>query len=154
VQVSRTQKLRLGLLIVSGFVILTVAFLFLWQPTPQLRLHTCLFRGDGLQDGARVTISGINVGHVEKVRVQPQDKACPVAVGMALSVKYELKVPADSLVDVSRDGLLGETYLDIDVRHAVLPAVKNGGLLPSRFPEQPLPSPGQTIEKAADMLKK
>lgn len=129
-----------------------LAVLFLVRPAPQLTLHTCLFRGDGLQEGALVAISGINVGRVERIRVQPQDKACPVAVKMALRANYELMIPADSLVDVSRTGLLGETSLNIDVRHAVLPAVKDGGQLPGQFSGQPSPASG--VGKAPELLKK
>jgi ABC-type transporter Mla subunit MlaD len=51
---------------------------------------------------------------------------------MELRTSYELKIPNDSVVSTATAGILGETYLVIDVSAASGPPIKSGGQLPSK----------------------
>lgn len=103
---------------------------------PKLVVNTCWQDADGLRTGAKVRIAGVDVGFARVVRAQPQERACPVAVEMAFTTDYELKIPADSVVSTATAGILGETLLDIDVSQASGRPIVNRGLLPSRQQEK------------------
>jgi ABC-type transporter Mla subunit MlaD len=60
------------------------------------------------------------------------DKTCPGSVVMELRTPYELKIPSDSVASTATAGILGETYLEIDVTQASGPPISNGGQLPSK----------------------
>ena len=51
---------------------------------------------------------------------------------MELQTHYELKIPEDSVASTATAGILGETYLDIDVSAASGPPIVSGGRLPSK----------------------
>jgi len=107
-----------------------------WLPKlsfgPKLRLGTCFQDVNGLRAGAKVRLAGVDVGAIRNVRARPTDRACPGAVEMELRTPYELKIPQDSVASIATAGVLGETYLEIDVSGASGPPIQTGGQLPSR----------------------
>jgi hypothetical protein len=50
---------------------------------------------------------------------------------MAISSPYKLAIPDDSTVGTSTEGVLGQTFADIDTRNARGPAVGQDGILKS-----------------------
>jgi ABC-type transporter Mla subunit MlaD len=112
----------------------TLAALSLRKPPsgPSLRLSACFQDVNNLRPGAMVRLAGVDVGTVRDVRAQPSSKACPAVVVMELRTSYELKIPNDSVVSTATAGILGETYLVIDVSAASGPPIKSGGQLPSK----------------------
>ncbi len=67
-------------------------------------------RVDGLVPGADVRLSGIKVGAVTDQRLEPETFLAVVTI----SLNEDVKVPEDSAVKISSDGLLGDTYLSIE----------------------------------------
>ena len=108
-------------------------------------LKSCFSDVQGLREGAGVRIAGVDVGTARSVRANPQNKNCPAEVEMALITSYDLRVPKDAIVAIQTEGLLGQSYLDIDVNQASGPPIENYGYLKSK-PTKPLPS-------AEDLLK-
>jgi ABC-type transporter Mla subunit MlaD len=139
------------IVVAAVLVLATLAawsYLKLRQSKPRLVVNTCLQDAEGLRSGARVRIAGVDVGFARVVRAQPLDRACPVAVELAFTTNYELKIPADSVVLPATEGILGETLLDIDVSQASGSPIANGGLLQSR-PREKL-----SAEKIRELLQK
>jgi len=99
---------------------------------PSLRLKTCFQDVNGLRPGAKVRLAGVDIGTVQDVRAQPADKACPGAVEMELRTPYELKIPKDSVASTDTEGVLGPTYLEIDISRASGPPIQTGGQLPGK----------------------
>ena len=121
------------ILIVSVGLLALASFSFLrFSGGPSLRLKTCFQDVNGLRAGAKVKLAGVDVGTVRDVRAQPMDKACPGAIAMELRTPYELKIPADSVASTATAGILGETYLEIDISGASGPPIESGGRLPSK----------------------
>jgi ABC-type transporter Mla subunit MlaD len=118
---------------------------------PSLRLTTCFQDVSGLRRGARVRLAGVDVGTVREVRAQPTDKGCQGAVDMDLRTPYELRIPNDSVASTATAGILGETYLEIDVSGASGPPIQSGGQLPSKESEKFTPA---TFERALKELLK
>ncbi len=101
-----------------------------------LHLKTCLTVTDRLRKGAEVRISGVVVGTVRKVQVQPDDHSCPIAVEMELRTGYALKIPRDSKAYSATAGVLGDAFVAIDSSEANGPPIGEWGTLPSKVVPQ------------------
>ena len=91
-----------------------VVFLFVRSTGNKLTVKTYFTNASGLRDGANVRVAGVDVGSVKSVRVRPELKEEPVEVVMVLNPRYEVRIPADSIVSLETEGVLGPTYVEID----------------------------------------
>jgi len=120
---------------------------------PSLLLNTCFQDANGLHPLAKVRLAGVEIGTVRSVRAQPTDKACPAAVEMKLQAPYELKIPSDGIASTATAGILGETYLEIDVSRASGPPVLSGGRLPSKETSKFTAATADRMLKGVELLK-
>jgi phospholipid/cholesterol/gamma-HCH transport system substrate-binding protein len=67
-------------------------------------------RVDGISVGTDVRLSGIKVGTVSALTLDPRTYAAIAH----LSVKNDVKIPDDSAVKITSEGLLGSSYLSIE----------------------------------------
>jgi phospholipid/cholesterol/gamma-HCH transport system substrate-binding protein len=102
----------------TGAVVLAAAAIFLVYAvmhggrTPQtsgIALTAEFDRIDGLNDGADVRIGGVKVGSVTNLRIDPRTFQAVVA----LRVRSDIQLPADSSAEVTSEGLLGGKYISI-----------------------------------------
>lgn len=63
----------------------------------------------GVNAGANVVISGVTVGRVEAVRLNPENFSAIVD----LELRDDVKLPVDSIVSVKTAGLIGDKYLAV-----------------------------------------
>jgi phospholipid/cholesterol/gamma-HCH transport system substrate-binding protein len=109
---------------------LAVVFLtFAKHSQHQLEVKTYFADARGLRTGAPVRVAGVDVGRVAEAHVRSELKEHAAEVVLLIQTPYELKIPADSVVSLRRDGLLGETYAEVDIRHASGPPIGNQGAL-------------------------
>ena len=64
-------------------------------------------RVDGLKVGSDVRMSGVKIGTVHGITVNPQDYIAEVSV----SIMPSIKLPKDTSAEIITDGLLGSKYL-------------------------------------------
>ncbi|MDR1334088.1 MAG: MlaD family protein, partial [Holosporaceae bacterium] len=64
-------------------------------------------KADGLSEGSDVKVSGIKVGKIVNMKVDPESFLAVVK----FYVPHDLKFPADTSASVSSDGLFGGKYL-------------------------------------------
>ena len=64
-------------------------------------------RIDGIQRGSDVRMSGIKIGTVLDHRIDPETYLALVT----MSIESDIKLPTDSSVSITSDGLLGDKYL-------------------------------------------
>jgi ABC-type transporter Mla subunit MlaD len=121
---------------------------------PSFSLKTCFQDANGLRPGAAVRLAGVDVGRVRSVRAQPADHACPAAVEMQLQADYELKIPRDSVASIATAGLLGETYLEIDVSGASGQPIPTDGQLPSKESVKFTAATLDRMLKAVELVKR
>ena len=57
------------------------------------------------------------------MRARPELKEAPAEVVLVLTPSYELKIPNDATASLATAGILGETYVEIDVGHASGPPI-------------------------------
>ena len=100
-----------------GFVVLAFAGIFLAYALGVARpasggaydLTARFGEAGGIQPGAKVTVSGVKVGSVSAVTIDPKTF---LAV-MHLSVNNDVKLPSDSTAKITSDGLLGGSHIAI-----------------------------------------
>ena len=120
-------------MIVFGLAVIFLTFAKHTQH--QLQVTTYFRDAHGLRAEAPVQVAGVEVGRVTDVRVRPELKEHPAEVVLLFQTPYKLEIPSDSVVLLSRAGLLGETYAEVDVRSASGPSVGNQGVLKAQEEE-------------------
>jgi len=87
------------------------------------KLHLrCYFKNAaGLKTGAPVTLEGVTIGNVRRIRVIPERQPAPVEVSMEVGGEYIRGLHTDSTAAIAQAGVLGDSYVDIDSGHATGP---------------------------------
>jgi phospholipid/cholesterol/gamma-HCH transport system substrate-binding protein len=104
--------------LVAGAVVLVVAVGFLGYAVANTghaggsgyTLHARFDHIDGLADGADVRLAGVKVGSVSSAVIDPKSYQAVVA----FTVSDDIKLPKDSSVAITSDGLLGGKYMDVE----------------------------------------
>ena len=122
------------------------------QRYSHLELKSCFNDVQGLKAGASVRIAGVDVGTVRQVRANPNVRNCPAEVDMQLATAYRTTVPKDAIAGIGTAGLLGETYVDIDITQAVAGPSENYGYLKSKQ-SKPVASPLDVITGLVEASK-
>jgi len=105
-----------------------------------------------LRAGAPVRLAGVDIGSVDRVRARPELKEAPAEVVMLLTPSYALNIPSDSTVSLETAGVLGQTYVEIDVGHASGPTIGSNAVL--RAVATPQITTQEFIEKVGDILSR
>lgn len=72
-------------------------------------VHARFTNAAGVNPGSNVVISGVTVGRVDAVRLNPKDFSAIVD----MRVRRDLELSADSIVSVRTSGLIGDKFLAI-----------------------------------------
>ena len=103
---------------IMGIVVLLVAVLFLafayrvsdLQVVKGYELSARFFKVGGLSVGSDVRINGVKIGTVTSQKLSPED----YMVDVVLSISPEIKLPEDSIVSITSDGLMGNKFVKIE----------------------------------------
>lgn len=111
---STSRTIRLGILVLTGTLIFTVAVYLIGQKQDMFR-NTFTIRAmfnnvNGLQRGNNVRFSGINVGSVMAVDIQ-NDSTVEVTLRIREDVRKFIR--KDALVTIGTDGLMGNMLVNI-----------------------------------------
>lgn len=135
----RWSELRVGLTVIFASIALIVLIFLMTGSTGlfthKITLYAYFDNASGLRVGAPVRLQGVDIGNVDSIRVVPNHGLTPVKVVLRVSTKYENGIRADSSAELSTQGVLGETFVDIDSRGAHGPPAADGTVLPIH--EQP-----------------
>ena len=132
------RKFVLALIIVVGLALILIIVAPMRLGLFRQELKSCFTDVQGLKPGAEVRIAGVSVGNVRSVRSNPQDKNCPAEIRMDLTTAYDMRVPRDALAEIDTAGLLGASYVSIDVSQASGSPIENYGYLKSKVTKPPL----------------
>jgi len=116
-QVTWTD-LRVGIFVLVGLFILAVGILYVTGTgtlAPKYRLRTYLPEVEGLTVGAPVRLDGVEVGNVERIRVNPrhEGRARNIELLLRINKDFQDNVRTDSTVTLVTEGLLGNRYVSI-----------------------------------------
>lgn len=128
------SQLKVGSLVLAAMAVL-IGLIFLMNGTGggpfgrKIVLRSYFANAAGLKDGAVVSVDGVTVGNVTKTRVVPERNPYPVEVTMQVGEKYWADLHTDSTARVAPAGVLGDSFVDIDSRHATGPQPTNNAEL-------------------------
>src|ERR1700733_5217948 len=116
----RWSQLKVGLLVTTaGIALIALVFLMTGSVgglfTPKIKVRTYFENAAGLQVGAPVSLEGVTVGTVTKIRIvsSPDRRLTPVEVTMKISGRRVAEsLHSDSKASLSTIGVLGDTVVD------------------------------------------
>jgi phospholipid/cholesterol/gamma-HCH transport system substrate-binding protein len=124
------SQLKVGVLVIVALAALTV-LIFLMSGSSggffagKVTLRSYFENAAGLKVGAPVNLEGVTIGTVKYIRINPGRKLTPVEVVMKVSKRFTSDVREDSKTSLDTIGVLGDTVVDIDSKHAIGPRVKD-----------------------------
>jgi phospholipid/cholesterol/gamma-HCH transport system substrate-binding protein len=133
-QEVRWSQLKVGVLVIVALCAL-VALIFLMSGNTggfwsgHLVLRSYFENSAGLKVGAPVTLEGVTVGNVSKIRIVPEHAPTPVEVVMEINKHYQDAIREGSRTSLTTQGVLGDTLVDIDMKYAKGGPVQNHGEL-------------------------
>jgi phospholipid/cholesterol/gamma-HCH transport system substrate-binding protein len=130
------SQLKVGVLVMVAMAVL-IGLIFLMSGSTgglfakKLRLRSYFVNAAGLKEGAPVTLEGVTIGNVRRIRVIPRRNPTPVEVEMEIGAESLSLLHTDSTAFIAQAGVLGDSYVDIDSTHAHGPQPENGDELRS-----------------------
>jgi phospholipid/cholesterol/gamma-HCH transport system substrate-binding protein len=127
---SRGKEIRVGALIVIGFLIIFAAFFVIGGQEGLFKkkydLRARFGNVEGLTEGASVRLGGVNVGNVKNISFVPNGTDKQVVVTMDINASSFDKIRENSMARVGGQGLLGDRTVDISVGSQSEPPLKPG----------------------------
>ncbi len=123
-------QLRVGALVLVAVGVLVGLIILMSGSTgglfaPKLLLRSYFENAAGIKDGAEVTLEGVTIGNVTRVRVIPSRNPTPVEVTMTVGAEFTHDLHTDSTASIAQAGVLGDSYVDISSAHASGPPPAN-----------------------------
>ena len=128
------SQLKVGALVLVAVAVL-IALIFLMSGSTgglfsrKVVLRSYFENATGLKNGAPVTLEGVTIGNVTKIRVIPARNPTPVEVTMQVGHGFEQALHTDSTTSIAQAGVLGDSFVDITSAHASGPVPKSGAEL-------------------------
>ena len=124
---TTTEKIRLGIFVVIGTVLLVVAAYLIGNRQnmfgSQFTIHAVFRNVNGLQQGNNVRYSGINVGTVRRIQMVNDST---ISVSMILQENIIQHVKTDAIATIGSDGLVGSMIVNIVPGNGQAPQVSSG----------------------------
>lgn len=155
------SQLKVGALVLAAMAVLVLVVLLMNSAAgglfaQKLRLRTYFDNAGGLKEGAPVTLEGVTIGNIAKIRVTPERGTKPVEVVMQVGGRYVRDLHVDSTTSIAQAGVLGDSYVDITSVHAKGPEPGNNAELPSTLApsiQSVISSSQQSIDEVARLMR-
>ncbi len=128
---KNTERLA-GVFVLSILGILIAVFLFIGSQqrffSEKYTLKTVLNEGYGLKPGVPVNLAGIEVGKIESIDFNDENK---IEVVLSIQKSFQERIREDSVITVVSLGLMGSKMLEISLGSVSKPVIKDGGTIKS-----------------------
>lgn len=105
---------------IIGLLVISISFLclgiFKWQHNvwkdaedTDYTIYATFNRTDGLSVGDKVRLAGIDVGRIEKAKLDDNFRAT-----LTLKIKQGIRIPDDSSASIVSSGIMGNKYIEIE----------------------------------------
>ena len=124
------SQLRVGALVLMGTSVL-IGLIFLMSGTTgglfakKLLLRSYFENASGLKVGAPVTLEGVTIGNVARIRVVTSRNPTPVEVTMRVGHEFLFGLHTDSTATIAQAGVLGDSYVDLNSTNSTGPPPDN-----------------------------
>jgi len=130
------SELKVGALVLAAVAILIVLIFLMSGSTGGLFARKIMLRSyfdnaTNLKTGAPVTLEGVTIGNIIRIRIVPEREPFPVEVTMRIGQNYARFVHTDSTTVIAQAGVLGDSYVDISSKKATGPQAANNTELKS-----------------------
>ncbi|TBW29034.1 MlaD family protein [Gramella sp. KN1008] len=129
---STSQRIRLGVLVVLGTLVLVAALYYIGNRqhlfTKNIPVFAEFENVNGLQIGNNVRYSGINVGNVSKIEMLAESR---ILVQMMVEESTGKFIKKDAIATVGTDGLVGSMVVNILPGKEDLASIKPGDTIAS-----------------------
>jgi phospholipid/cholesterol/gamma-HCH transport system substrate-binding protein len=148
------SQLKVGALVLVAVAVL-IFLIFLMSGSTggpfarKVWIRTYFDNATGLKPGAPVTLEGVTIGNVTKVRIVPARNPTPVEVTMQIGQPEIRFLHTDSTTVISQAGVLGDSFVDITSKNASGPPPANHSELKSLN----APSIQEVVRTSEDALK-
>jgi phospholipid/cholesterol/gamma-HCH transport system substrate-binding protein len=117
------SQLRVGALVLAAMAVLVLLILLMNTSSgglfsQKLVLRTYFDNASGLKSGAPVTLEGVTIGNIARIRVVPERSPTPVEVTMRIGGNFAKYLHTDSTTSIAQAGVLGDSYVDITSNRA------------------------------------
>jgi phospholipid/cholesterol/gamma-HCH transport system substrate-binding protein len=124
------SQLKVGALVVAAMAVLIGLILLMSGSAggvfaSKLILRSYFANASGIDAGAPVTLDGVTIGNVIRIRVVPARNSTPVEVTMRVGTQFLHGLHSDSTAAITQAGVLGNSFVDIDSTHAIGPPPAN-----------------------------
>lgn len=156
------SQLRVGALVLAALAVL-IGLIFLMSSKSgglfarKLTLRSYFDNASGLKNGAPVTLEGVTIGNVIRIRVVPDRNPTPVEVTMRVGTAFVHDLHTDSTTSIAQAGVLGDSYVDIDSTRATgPPPADNAELRATGSPsiQDVIRSSNASIDQVTELVKK
>ncbi|WP_405207981.1 MlaD family protein [Aquimarina sp. LLG6339-5] len=131
-QKSVSQKLKLGVFIVLGTLLLVTALYFIGNKqhlfSSNIKVLSQFANVNGLEIGNNVRYSGINVGTVSKIEIISDYQ---IIVEMMIQENIKKHIKKDAVATIGSDGLVGNMIINIIPRESKLSSITSGDTIQS-----------------------
>jgi phospholipid/cholesterol/gamma-HCH transport system substrate-binding protein len=135
---QKLSTLRAGILIAVALALFSVAILSIGHGTRFFAgsqgLEAHFQRTNGLQVGAPVTLTGVNIGAVDSIKFPQDPRANYVIVRLWIDKAAAPRIRVDSVARIESRGLLGDRFVGISSGSPSAPPIAPGDLLKSQDP--------------------
>jgi phospholipid/cholesterol/gamma-HCH transport system substrate-binding protein len=116
-------QLRVGALVLVATAVLVGLILLMSGSSGGLFARKLVLRSyfgnaSGVKNGAPVTLAGVTIGNVIRIRVVPERNPTPVEVTMRVGYEYVGWLHTDTTAAITQAGVLGDSFIDLDSTHA------------------------------------
>jgi phospholipid/cholesterol/gamma-HCH transport system substrate-binding protein len=148
------SQLKVGALVLVAVAVL-IFLIFLMSGSTggvfarKLVIRSYFDNATGLKNGAPVTLEGVTIGNVIKIKIVPARSPKPVEVTMRISHDVARFLHADSTCVIAQAGVLGDSFVDITSVNATGPPPENNTELRSVV----APSISEVVRSSQDAIK-
>jgi len=94
--------------------------------TPTMRVSFFAQSAQGIHKGMAVQLSGFRIGNVQEMHIEPDAR---VRVTLAIEKKYAELVPVDSYAGLSKEALIGASFIEIEPSQEKTRTIVEGDVL-------------------------
>ena len=148
-----SKNIRLGLFVTIGTAILIIALYFIGSQrnifSHTIKISSHFYNVNGLMAGNNVRYAGIDIGTVDKVRIENDSS---VTVYMIIEKQNSIFIKKNSIAAVGTDGLMGNKLVNINPGSGMSMTVEDGDVIGSLKPvenEEMIRTLNQTNENLA-----